>query len=450
MRELNRKVVLLWVAISAVSCLAKSEHFVVAHPWRVFYSPKPLEVAAQGVKSYDQQLTLPSGETLKAMDLSFGNDGRCCLDGLLGIKQREDHWELDEKDNHYALLVNELEVSADVTVTVGVAAEWLVSFYLQGHRVYTTWPDGVPGGVDYTQNLFPLQLKKGRNLVEIYTRRGLCPWKLSFGDAPKVCYARENAGVSLRERIDQTCKVKRESIWYGHHRIHFDFRGHSAWIVEPSVEPLQGMPWTWTMQWAEAFVPRTGVVDLLKAGYHHATIDLFGTRMSDEGVEIAAAFQQFLVGQLGFAAKTRLIGPSWGGFFSMRYAGLHPENVARIYLDSPLLTFDGYRKAEGREAMLSRIGPWATLEPKDRKWTPMPQMPINYTETIAKAGIPVFLVYGGQDQTVNPTLNSQPFIDRIKKAGGKLTVDARPFCGHHPHGFDYENRRTILDFLMAK
>ena len=260
----------------------------------------------------------------------------------------------------------------------------------------------------------------------------------------------EPAAEGLEAKVAAVCKVSGSDTWYGHRRVKFDFRGHAAWVVEPSVEPLQGKPWTWTMQWAEAFVPRTGVVDLLKAGYHHATIDLFGTRMSDEGVEIAAAFQKFLVGQLGFAAKTRLIGPSWGGFFSMRYAGLHPENVARIYLDSPLLTFDGYRKAEGREAMLSRIGPWSALEPKDRKWTPMPQMPINYTETIAKAGIPVFLVYGGQDQTVDPTLNSLPFIDRFKKAGGKLTVDARPFCGHHPHGFDYENRQTILDFLLAK
>ena len=260
----------------------------------------------------------------------------------------------------------------------------------------------------------------------------------------------ESTVEGLEAKIAAVCKVSGRDTWYGHRRVKFDFRGHAAWVVEPSVEALRGKPWTWTMQWAEAFVPRTGVVDLLKAGYHHVTIDLFGTRMSDEGVEIAAAFQKFLVERLGFAAKTRLIGPSWGGFFSMRYAGLHPENVARIYLDSPLLTFDGFRPHEGREEQLSRIGPWAALEPKDRKWTPMPQMPINSAETVAKAGIPVFLVYGGQDQTVDPTLNSQPFIDRFKKAGGNLTVDARPFCGHHPHGFDYENRRTILDFLMAK
>jgi len=260
--------------------------------------------------------------------------------------------------------------------------------------------------------------------------------------------ARPSEDVSpLRERIAQTCKVTHESVWYGHHRIHFDFRGHAAWVVEPSVKPLQGTPWTWTMQWAEAFVPRTGVPDLLKRGYHHVTIDLFDTRMDEKGVETAAAFQEFLVKRLGFSAKARLIGPSWGGFFSMRYAGTHPENVARMYLDAPLLTFDGYVAREGREAMLSRIGPWVGLEPKDRKWSRLPLMPINYTEKIAKAGIPVFLAYGGQDQTVDPNLNCLPFITRFEKAGGKLSVDARPLYGHHPHGFDYENRKVVLDFL---
>lgn len=52
-----------------------------------------------------------------------------------------------------------------------------------------------------------------------------------------------------------------------------------------------------------AFVERTGVLDLLKRGYHHATIDLFDTRMDDHGIAAAANFQKFLIDQFGEAGE---------------------------------------------------------------------------------------------------------------------------------------------------
>ena len=252
----------------------------------------------------------------------------------------------------------------------------------------------------------------------------------------------------LEAKIAAACKVVGCDTWHGRWRVKFEFRGRAAWIVEPSVRPEKGRPWTWTMQWADAYVERTGVPAMLSRGWHHVTIDLFDTRMDDNGVEIAAAFQKFLVETLGFDAKACLVGPSWGGFFSTRYAGLHPENVAKIYLDAPLLTFDGFRTHEGKETRLSRIGSWAALEPKNGKWTPIPAMPVNFAETIAKAGIPVLLVYGGQDQTVDPRSNCEAFAARFEKAGGKLKTVVRWLYGHHPHGLEHGDN-TIVSFLTG-
>ena len=118
--------------------------------------------------------------------------------------------------------------------------------------------------------------------------------------------------AALRAKIAKTCKIEREDVWHGHSRIQFRFKGRMAWVVAPSVAPLDGTPWTWTMQWAEAFVERTGVPALLKSGFHHVTIDLYPTRMDDTGVAAAAEFQDFLVKELGFAPKANLIGMSWG------------------------------------------------------------------------------------------------------------------------------------------
>ena len=109
----------------------------------------------------------------------------------------------------------------------------------------------------------------------------------------------EREGKSLRAKIAKTCKITGEDMWYGYRRTKFEFKGRKAWVVEPSCTPKKGVPWTWTMQWAEAFVDRTGVPDLLAKGYHHVTLDVFDTRMDENGLKACAEFQDFLVKELG-------------------------------------------------------------------------------------------------------------------------------------------------------
>ena len=247
----------------------------------------------------------------------------------------------------------------------------------------------------------------------------------------------------MRAKIASNFNITGEDMWYGYRRTKFDFHGREAWVVEPSVAPRPEKPWTWTMQWAEAFVDRTGVLDLLREGFHHVTIDLFPTRMNDEGIAAAAAFQAFLTEELGFARKANLVGMSWGGFFSVRYAATHPDNVRRVYLDAPLLTFDGFG-----DPSPERIGPWAASMPPGG-WKSDPRMPINLSENLAKAGIPVLLLYGGQDQTVPPAKNAEAFLARFKAAGGCVEVENRSLFGHHPHGVDPDKTARIVNFFRA-
>lgn len=249
----------------------------------------------------------------------------------------------------------------------------------------------------------------------------------------------ERQGNSTRARIARTHTIVGEDMWQEHRRTRFLFMGHEAWVVEPSIAPRAGMPWTWTMQWADAFVDRTGVPALVRKGFHHATIDLFDTRMNAEGLKVAAAFQKFLVDELGFAPKANLVGLSWGGFFATRYAATYPANVAKIYLDAPLLTLDGFRQD---------IGPWGARRPAAGSWANDPEMPVNQATRIAAAKIPVLLLYGGEDQTVPPSQNGEHFASRFRAAGGKVIVEKRELFGHHPHGVDPDKTQPILDFFM--
>lgn len=229
-----------------------------------------------------------------------------------------------------------------------------------------------------------------------------------------------------------------EDKWWGFRREKFDFEGYTAWVVYPSTEPAAGRPWTWTMQWADAYVDRTGVLDLLRQGWHHVTIEIFDTRMNAEGLKVAADFQKFLVEKKHLAKKANLVGMSWGGFFSVRYAANYPENVRKIYLDAPLMNFDNFNAF--------RVLPWK-LAAGATNWSDNPEMPINLAGKLAAAKIPVLLLYGGQDQTVIPKFNCEIFVERFKAAGGEIKVDCRQLFGHHPHGTDPDKTAEITEFF---
>ena len=258
---------------------------------------------------------------------------------------------------------------------------------------------------------------------------------------------------AVARKIATTKKVLRSDTWYGYKRIVFDFEGHEAWVVSPSCEPAAGLPWTWTMQWADAFVDRTGVLDLLAKGWHHVTIGTFQHRMDEEGLRVSRAFQKFLVEELGFAPKANLVGMSWGGFFSMRYAATFPECVGKIYLDAPLLNFSGFAEQGASSTpteAAAKIGPWATMPPADGDWTADPRMPVNMADRLAKADIPILLLYGGQDETVPPSKNCELFATKFKASGGKIDIRLRGLYGHHPHGEDPDKTSSIVSFFESK
>ena len=254
----------------------------------------------------------------------------------------------------------------------------------------------------------------------------------------------ELKGESVRAKIVKAHKILAEDMWHEFRRTKFDFNGRTAWVVEPGRAPRKGTPWTWTMQWAESFVERTGVTDLLDKGFHHVTLEAFETRASDASLPEFAAFQKFLVEELGFSPKANLAGMSWGGFFSVRYAAAYPENVAKIYLDAPLLNFEGFG------APKDSIGPWTETVPADGNWREDLRMPVNKADAIAKAGIPVLLLWGGADRVVAPEVNCELFAARFKEAGGGIKEVKRDLYGHHPHGLDPDQTKTITDFFLKK
>ena len=64
---------------------------------------------------------------------------------------------------------------------------------------------------------------------------------------------------------------EKNDLWHGFKRHNFTVDGCQAWVVEPK-QAAAGNPWTWCMEFPDAFTERTGVLQLLEKGFHHVHI----------------------------------------------------------------------------------------------------------------------------------------------------------------------------------
>lgn len=214
----------------------------------------------------------------------------------------------------------------------------------------------------------------------------------------------------------------REDVWYGFRRRTFDFEGYEAWLVEPE-KAAPGMPWTWCMEWPTAFVRRTGVPDLLACGFHHVHIKVPGYAC-DDALGVYRRYHEFLH-SLGLSGKANLIGLSFGGLYSLRYAASDPGRIERIYLDAPVCSF--HKRVENiKEAY--------HLTSEEDVSDDDPRMPVNLAGKLVK--VPILLIYGADDLVVPPADNCELFAERFQRHGGSIQIIKRNLWGHHPHGLD--------------
>ena len=252
-------------------------------------------------------------------------------------------------------------------------------------------------------------------------------------------------------------KVFQKSKMQGFDWIIFEYEGCEAWVVEPA-KAAEGNPWAWCMEWPTAFQNRTGVKALLEAGYRWVTFNpayakhgnkTVAGNQNDEMIAKRRKFQEFLISTLGLEKRVCLIGMSWGGFYSIRYASTHPECIKAIYIDAPLLDFStlaGFKTKNWQS--LAEFYPGITA---DYVGADDPMQPVHRTraEKIAKAKIPVLCVYGGSDTVVPAESNCMRFAEAFEKAGGHIRMWRDNKRGHHPHGLEPNESSVFLNFFNS-
>ena len=235
--------------------------------------------------------------------------------------------------------------------------------------------------------------------------------------------------------------------WHGAKRHTFQFKGRTAWVVEPST-PLPGNPWSWCMMFPDAFTVRCAAPQLVAAGFHHAFLDVGNTFGSPAAVAQLAAFHDELV-RRGLGPKPALVGISRGGLYAHRYASEHPDHVAVIYGDAGVCDFKSWPGGKGKgkgspgdwKACLAAYGfadEAAALAYQGN--------PIDTLAPLAKAGVALIHVVGDADDVVPPAENAAIVEQRYRALGGTIEVIHKPTCGHHPHGLD--DPQPVVDFIL--
>ncbi len=239
----------------------------------------------------------------------------------------------------------------------------------------------------------------------------------------------------------------RVDTWNGFRRFRFEVDGCEAWVVEPA-QPAPGKPWTWCMEFPDAFTARTGVPDLLKLGFHHLHLVVGNTFGSPAAQWHFDAFHA-CVTNAGLAPKGALIGISRGGLYAYRFAARNPERVTCIYGDAPVCDFKSWPGGKGKGP--GSAGDWKKLLgdygfADEAEALAFQGNPVDTLEPLAKAGVRLIHVVGDADEPVPVPENTALVEERYRKLGGTIRVLHKAGGGHHPHGL--EDPAPVARFIV--
>ena len=237
--------------------------------------------------------------------------------------------------------------------------------------------------------------------------------------------------------------------WRGYRRHVFKVADRTCWVVEPK-QAAPGRPWTWCLEFPDAFTDRTGVPQLLEQGFHHVHIQVGNTFGSPAAIKQFDAFYQAFTAQ-GLAKKGTLIGISRGGLYAYNWAAQNPDKVVCIYGDAPVCDFKSWPggKGKGKGSPMD----WTALRKlygftNEAEALSYRLNPVDNLAPLARAKIPLIHVVGDADDVVPVTENTALVERRYRELGGEILVIHKVGGGHHPHGAD--DTKPVVDFILQK
>ena len=223
-----------------------------------------------------------------------------------------------------------------------------------------------------------------------------------------------------------------ESKWETFTKQTFQLEGCAAFVVLPP-QPAPGRPWVWRTSFP-AYHPEVDL-ELVKKGFHVAHLDVVVMLGADQALDRMDRFYELLRRQWGLAEKAALEPVSRGGLHAYRYAARHPERIACIYADVPVMDLKSWPLNARRPAEVNDAIRYYGFKNEDelRAWK---GNPLDVLAPIAKAQIPLRHIISPNDTIVPAEENTLEARRRLQKLGWDIDlVTVEPGSttagGHH-------------------
>lgn len=221
----------------------------------------------------------------------------------------------------------------------------------------------------------------------------------------------------------------------------FQVAGRNCKLTRPK-QAAPGNPWIWRCRFYGAFP----AVDeaLLARGWHIAWIDVANLFGAPKAMEAFDEFYSEVTGKYGLSKKPVMEGFSRGGLPATNWAIRHPDLVAGIYLDAPVLDIHSWPKPSGGSVWEKCLSAYGLNESTAGDW----KGPLTNLKVLAEAGIPIMVVAGGADDVVPFVENAGILEQSYRKLGGDITMIVKAGEGHHPHSL--HDPQPVVEWLSEK
>jgi sialidase-1 len=194
-------------------------------------------------------------------------------------------------------------------------------------------------------------------------------------------------------------------------------------------------------------------VELLKQGFHVAYVDVAGMFGSPQAMDIGDQFYQFMTDERGLSKKPALEGVSRGGLFVYNWAARHPERVACIYCDTPVLDFKSWPAGKGQglgseAAWQQCLKAYQFTEQQALQFT---GNPLGHAQIIAQHRIPLLHIVSENDVVVPPVENTYKMKQLLSDLNHDMAVISVPMGTEKSHGhhFTHPNPDQVVKFIRT-
>ena len=217
----------------------------------------------------------------------------------------------------------------------------------------------------------------------------------------------------------------------------FEFMGAKATVITP--EKPNGK-WIWKTEFLYAFDKAER--DLLDEGYtrvYYGISNLYGAPVA---IRKMHAFYFYVKEKFSLTDKCALFGFSRGGLYAFHFALAHPDLVAGVYLDAPVLDVRTWPKKDSREQK-ELFEVWSLNQETLKAFK---ENPVALLSQYLSLKLPTLLVAGASDELVPYQENGMRLVEEAEAEDFPLIVIVKPDCAHHPHSLE-DDTTPILEFV---